>query len=256
MRILAIINLKGGTGKSVTAVNLSYLLAHEHHKRVLLIDADKQGNSGAFYGAATPGMKTLADVLGGEIALGDAVNRWGDSKLWVLPSSLELLTLERKLLSRDSFDSTILRDKLRDVAFEYDYCIIDCAPALDLAALSALCAADHVLIPTRCDAFSLAGAQMILDQVTALDKAYGHEIRAHILLTQYQRSKVCAQFYEMLHARYSALALDTTIASSVKVPESLYTKQPLAVYAPKARVSRDYVALCREMIARMDGGDQ
>jgi chromosome partitioning protein len=252
MKTLAIINLKGGVGKSVTAVNLAYLLA-KAGKRVLLLDADKQGNASAFFGMQSPDLQTLADVLdGAEIA--QTAKHWGDSTLWVVSASMDLLVLEQRLLRSDDLALDKLSARLAAVQKDYDYCLVDCAPALDLAALNALFAADGVLIPTRCDAFSLAGARTILGQLPVMERISGRSKQAHILLTQTQRSKVCTQFFEMLRRDFDKQTLNTTIAASVKVPESLYAKQALAQYAPKSRAARDYDALCGELLNLLECG--
>jgi len=244
MRITAIANFKGGVGKTTTACNLAAILA-AHGKRILLIDADPQHNTSAFF-RADPDAPTLSDVLQGrtEPLWEDVVWRTGREGLDLLPADMELLSLDLAAISKGgSAYIARLRDLLKVMAEDdaYDAVLIDCPPSFTAASVAALAVATDVIIPTRVDNFSRAGVLELLTQIRNLDKW----LHPRVLITMTNRTNLCRQGAQLL--RDSGLdVFRQEIRRSVAVGESTYAAEPLMDYAPKSTAACDYAGLASE----------
>lgn len=252
MRIIAIANFKGGTGKTVTAVNLSAILAREG-KQVVLIDADPQHNATDFFCPDADG-PTLTDVLEGvaEPVWDDNLTLTQFGGLRVLPADMRLLTLDlNAMINGGTTAARRMLDFLEAARGdgETDFILIDCPPSFTAASVAALSCCDEVLLPTRADAFSRAGALELVEQVQSLKRRnVAPEFR--VLVTMADRSRLSKQAEERL--RLDRLAVcRTVIHTSVCVGESSYARLPLYEYAPRCRAAQDYEALAREV--RDDG---
>ena len=165
MKTICIMNLKGGVGKTVTAINLAAVLAAQHGKRVLLIDADHQGNTSTFFGADQDGT-TLREVLLGEAepCWPESVQRTAYENLDILPASMSLAELDAAPKPEYAQCLWRLREFLLTIAEDdaYDFAIIDMPPAFSLSARAALVAADEVIVPIKLDSFSIDGMAELL----------------------------------------------------------------------------------------------
>ena len=165
MRTIAIINLKGGTAKTTTTVNLAAELRHRG-KRVLCIDADPQHNLTDFLGASAEGT-TITDLLAGRVCEAEiAVQRLG-AGFGCVPSDLSLCEIDIEAIQKGISLRTV-RDLCEAVADDFDVCLIDCPPSFTAASIAALVAADEVILPVTVDAFAIGGAQEIVQQVENL----------------------------------------------------------------------------------------
>lgn len=249
MRIIAIANFKGGTGKSTTSCNLAAGLSREG-KRVLLIDADAQHNATDFFAVDTDG-PTLTDLLEGT---GESV--WCDNVvsterpgLWMVPADMRLLTLDLRAILYGQGDAYRRFTDFLDVIGQddaYDYVLIDCPPSFTAASVAALGNADEVILPTLLDAFSLAGVRELIEQARSI-RRMGAPLRFRVLVTMADRSRLTRQAEEAL--RGSGLEVfRTAIRAGVAVKESSYARQPLFEYAPQSRPAQDYEALLLEVL--------
>ena len=261
MKIICVANFKGGTGKTVTACNLAAVLARDG-KQVLLIDADAQHNATDFFGADQGG-PTLTDVLRGtcEPYWFDNVREGVRPNLDLLPADMELLRLDLAAILNDPhIDSEPMDKRMFDFLDavrsdgETDFVIIDCPPSFTAASVAALVCCDEVILPTRADAFSRAGALELIEQVRGLH--YYHVTpRFRVLLTMADRSRLCRQVEEQLR-RDGLEVFDTVIRASVCVGESSYARLPLYEYAPRSNAAQDYEALAREICRDVGGRPQ
>lgn len=272
MRTIAIANFKGGTGKTVTACNLAALLAREG-KGVLLIDADPQHNASCFFLDEEPDIG-LYDVLTGT---GEAV--WADNvydadiyyydrenyptQIKVLAADMRLLQLDlASMLGEDGGGAEAAGKRLFDFLSavredrETDFVIIDCPPSFTAASVAAFVCCDEVILPTRVDAFSRAGALELIGQIGSL-KHYHVEPRFRALVTMVDgRTRIGGQIVDQLK-KDGLDVFRTVIHNSAVVGESTYARLPLYEYAPKSRAAQDYEELVKEVLASsLPGADE
>lgn len=249
MKTICVMNLKGGTGKTVTAANLADLLAADHGKRVLLIDADHQGNTSRFF-RADQNATTLRDILAGdsEPYWPESVQRTGYEGLDIIPADMSLAELDA-VPNWDPMQQWRLRSFLESVAEDdaYDYVIVDMPPAFSLAARAALAAADEVIVPIKLDAFSVDGMAELLRQIAAMRKVNSCLTLAGVLITMWRNIDVVNQAEKVLRSG-SFPVFQTVIRQTDRVDESTFQRQPLRVYSPRSAACVDYRALVREYL--------
>lgn len=169
---LAFINLKGGTGKTVSAANVAHILAALHRKKVLLVDGDKQGNASRYfrrYGEQGGAAELL--MLGPELMnIAAAIYPTEYKGLDIITSNMELYKTDRMLYDSERETARVLASALERVQNDYDFCIIDNGPAVDMVTLNVLAAADDVIIPIRPDEFSFSGLLDLVEQVQAVQE--------------------------------------------------------------------------------------
>lgn len=247
MRTIAIINLKGGVGKTVTAINAAAILAAEKNKRVLVIDADSQGNTTEFLQRDKLHPATLADLLRDR-----GVPVIEKSKIFgidLICASEELMDLDLTKVETGSASATCLRDLLsveQGVGGNYDFCIIDCPPAFNAASCAALVAADEAIVPMKLDAFSLRGMDNVLRQIKNMQKINPRLKLAGILPTMWYRSDNIVQAERMLKS--SNLPMFGRIRRTPKVDDSTFGQEPLIVSSSRSAAACDYRRFVEELI--------
>lgn len=252
MKCIAIMNNKGGVGKTVTALNLADILARDYHKRVILVDCDGQMNLTRFF---LPEFDPLVNTTLADVLTGEHEPMWEDNLtpittgLDLLPSSSGLYDLDFASINDGTGDPQALRRFCLAVADDedVDYVIFDCPPGFTLASVAALLASDEVVIPMTLDGFSFAGMRDMQDQLVSLQRANGSGAIAGILLTQWHNSDVVRQG-EALVRQMGARVFETAIRRTDKVPESTFDRQPIVCYSPTSAAARDYRAWVREYI--------
>lgn len=258
MRTVAIMNNKGGVGKTVTAINLADILAREYHKRVLLVDCDGQCNLTRFYlGAGADDAPNTATLL---LGMGEPL--WRDStvaaadNVLLLPASSELYELDRAALQDGVTRLRALHDFVRAVEEdgEVDYVVLDCPPGYTVASVSALLACDEVVIPATVDAFALNGLADMRVQIDGLRRTRGGVRIAGVLLTQWHNAQVVHDGEALLRGM-GVPVFSTHIRRTDKVPESVFMGQPVSAYSPTSAASADYAAWVEEYLGEELGGD-
>lgn len=264
MTKIAIINLKGGVGKSVTACNLACVLGWKYSRGVLVMDLDKQANSSKFFKCFGPGMTTMAKVMTLENDLSDAIQTAnglpGVLRVDVAPSSMEMIFANQRLTletMRPRHDR--LRNALEQHREDYDYCIMDCPPDIDMATVNALVCADWVIIPVDCGEWAMDGLAEILKQVKEAKEAYNPELEVLCVLpTMYRRTRYGAKAINQLAEsglplfRYEDGRI-LRIDASVKVQEAISEHMPLYAYSPKSKASEQYIELARHVVKKVEG---
>lgn len=259
MRTTAIINLKGGVGKTTTAINLSYQL-YEMGKSVLLIDLDKQGNVSKFYGIHSYDKASVADVLLGRCKVEECVQRvYGDACdrcIEIIPSNMNLLTADRQiLLDVTRSQQTRLKKALCEVkdAMAYDYCIIDCAPDINMSVINALVAADDVVIPATIDQFTYDGIEEIKAQIEDVRDNFNPSLRiGGCLITSYRDNDFNRDGVDYLASKMDGLVYNSRVKWSGLVNGSTFEKQPLEVYSPRCAAAKGYRDFALEYIGKED----
>jgi chromosome partitioning protein len=254
---VAILNQKGGTGKTTTSVNLAAGLA-ERGARVLLIDADAQGNVGVSLGLKA--QYTLYHVLMDKISIDDAVVPIGNT-FDVLCSDDTLAAAEIKLAQHPGRGAVLSR-RLADAGKAiggYTHIVIDCAPSLSLINQNALCAVDEVVIPVACDYLSLVGVKQVLKTLKNVHTHLGHTVKVGgVIPTFYDaRAKICRDAHEALKKHFGDLCLppvrqNTKLKEAPSHRKTIFEHDPQSAGAEDYRVVVNVIAARAEMIARQD----
>lgn len=252
MRTLSVINLKGGVGKTISAINIAHILATKHRKKVLLIDNDKQGNSSKFFGLCGYNIKTIANIMTERgIETRECVYETEYENLDIMPANMNLLKANLDvMLDMSRPQQTRLSKALAQIEGDYDYCIIDNAPDINISTINALVASDDIIIPIKIDKFAFEGLELLLDQIEDV-KEFNPDIRfMGCLVTVYQNNNVNLQGNEWLRDQLEYPTLETKIRKTVKVDESTFAGKPLIEYARKCTASKDYMTLVEEYLDR------
>jgi chromosome partitioning protein len=250
-RVLAVVNQKGGVGKTTTAINLSAALALEG-LRTLLIDCDPQANSTGGYGLSrNDERKSVYDILAGEITLADATLPTEIETLRLVPSSKNLIGANVELIQQER-RAFKLREALEPEKGKYDYIVLDCPPALDLLTLNALVAADRLLVPMQAEYFALEGISELIHTLERVRGSFnpGLEIEG-VLLTMYDdRTNLAQQVRENLREFFKEKLLKTAIPRNVRLAEAPSYGKPVQLYDPRSRGAESYRDLADELLAR------
>lgn len=248
MRITAILNLKGGVAKTTTAINMAAILAQDHKKRVLLIDADSQCNSTDFYGGAMPGRCTMSDLLR-RTDVNSPILESSFPGVDIIPADDSLMDLDLSKVENKTVDVQCLSKLLKRVT-RYDYVLIDCPPAFNAATAAALLAADDVVIPIKLDAFAIQGMANLMRQVENMKRVNPRLRVAGILPVMWYRSAKVAAAESML--RESKLHIFSHIRRSPTVDAMTYSQIPLCAGSRNSGAGRDYKDFVEEYL----GGEE
>ena len=256
-KIIAIANQKGGVGKTTTSVNLAAGLAVEE-KKVLLVDADPQGN--ATSGAGIP-RSQKRKTLYNAIVLGEKLeNLILPTELplfFVLPADKNLAGAEIELV--DMVDREYqLRNLLATIKDDYDYIIIDCPPSLGLLTLNGLTAADSLLVPIQCEYYALEGVTELFDTLARLRRGLNpHLVIEGLLLTMYdERTNLSAAVAQDLRDFYGQQVLKTVIPRNVRLAEAPSYGKPIILYDIRSRGAESYIQLAKEILSHESKGSR
>jgi chromosome partitioning protein len=250
-RVLAVVNQKGGVGKTTTAINLSAGLAMEG-LRCLLIDCDPQANSTGGYGFARDDERNSTyDVLLGQATVAGAALQTEIEMLKVVPSSKNLIGANVELIQveRRAFR---LKEAVSAAREDYDYILLDCPPALDLLTLNSLVAADRLLVPMQAEYFALEGISELMNTLERVRETFNPELEIEgVLLTMYDdRTNLAQQVTENLREFFKEKLLKTVIPRNVRLAEAPSYGKPVLLYDPKSRGAESYGALTTEILER------
>jgi len=250
-RVLAVVNQKGGVGKTTTAINLSAGLALEG-LRCLLIDCDPQANSTGGYGFNRDEERdSTYDVLLGDATIAGAALQTEIETLRLVPSSKNLIGANVELIQVER-RAYRLKDAVATVRGDYDYILLDCPPALDLLTLNSLVAADRLLVPMQAEYFALEGISELMNTLERVREAFnpGLEIEG-VLLTMYDdRTNLAQQVTENLREFFKEKLLKTVIPRNVRLAEAPSYGKPVLLYDPKSRGAESYTQLTNEILRR------
>lgn len=252
MKTISIINLKGGVGKTTTAVNLAYALGEEMGYRVLLIDNDKQGNASQHYGIHSYDAPSIADIFEGRATcLGDVIEHTGYDNIDMIPANMDLLDANVHLIYDEVPRQQILRDALGVVQDDYDFCIIDNAPDINMTTINALAASDFVVVPVNSDAYATDGIDRMMDIIDDARKFNPDIALAGCVLCKYQNNAANQQMLQFLQIYPQYCAFETKIRLTPKVDESTFYRAPVFDYSPRSAATADYREFAVELLVRI-----
>lgn len=250
-RVLAVINQKGGVGKSTTVVNLSAALG-ENKRKVLVIDFDPQANTTSGFGIETDeDDPTIYEVLSGDASLEEATRGTCAQGVYVVPASIDLAGAEIELVDQDRREM-LLKDAIGAYKDEFDFVLIDCPPSLGLITLNALAASDGVFVPIQCEYYALEGVTKLLETVRAVQGHMNPDLQIFgVLLTMFdRRTTLSNQVADEVRSYFGKTVFDTMIPRTVKLAEAPSHGVPITLYARYNNGSRAYLALAKEVIRR------
>lgn len=250
-RIIAIVNQKGGVGKTTTSINLSAALAAKG-KRVLLIDMDPQGNASTGLGVPRRQREnTIYNVLTEGLSLDDALTSTAVSNLSLVPSHVDLAAAEMEIGQVEG-RTRLLRDAIREAATRFDYVLIDCPPSLSLLTVNALTAARSVIVPLQCEFFALEGLSQLLQTVEMAKTSINPALAIDgVMLTMYDsRNRLSAQVAADVRKHLGRAVFKTIIPRNVRIAEAPSFGEPVISYAPRCAGTKAYLALADELLKK------
>lgn len=250
-RIIAVVNQKGGVGKTTTTINLAAALTLKG-KKVLLIDMDPQGNAATGLGIPRASRETtIYDVFVDGVDLADATMETSVPGLKLIPSHVDLAGAELEIGDRAG-RTTILRDAIKNDPSHYDYVLIDCPPSLNLLTINALSASRSVLVPLQCEFFALEGLSQLLQTIEMAKARINPDLVIDgVMLTMYDpRNRLSAQVAADVRKHLGRAVFKTIIPRNVRIAEAPSFGKPVMMYDPSCTGSKAYKALADEMLSR------
>ena len=247
-KAIAIVNQKGGVGKTTTCVNLAAALGQQGHK-VLVCDFDPQGNATSGFGVDKSHSPSVYDVLLGNAPMSKAIvsTTWAD----VVPSNKALSGATVELIGMDRREYR-LKDALEEVKDNYDYIFIDCPPSLELLTVNALCAAGSLLVPVQCEYYALEGLSVLLATVRLVKRGLNPRLALEgVLLTMFDsRTNLSLQVAEEVKRHFPGQVYATVIPRNVRLSEAPSFGKPINYYDGGSRGAAAYDALAKELCGK------
>ena len=254
MKIIAIVNQKGGCGKTTTAINLSACLAQRGYK-ILLIDLDPQSHA-----SLGLGLDIYKDVeqsmyevmVGPSVAVNKIIKKTSIPNLTIAPSTITLSGAEIDLVNTIGREN-VLKEKIEESPASYDYIFIDCPPSLGLLTLNALTASDYMIIPVQTHYFPLEGMKQLFKTIDIVKRKLNYNLKIlGILITFYdKRTNMSKEIAEGIKSYFGNQVFNTIININIKLVEAQSASKAISLYMPSSTGAKDYGLLAEEVIERL-----
>jgi len=247
-KVIAIVNQKGGVGKTTTAVNLSAALAQKG-KRVLLIDEDPQGNATSGLGIDKNQEKSIYDVLIGDTPIEETIIKTAVKNLYVCPSNINLAGAEVELVNMQSRELR-MKEKMQTIQDDFHYIIIDCPPSLGLLTINSLTAANSIIIPIQCEYYALEGVGQLMNTVNIIKQQLNRDlyIEGVVLTMNDARTNLSDQVISEVKRYFMDCVYKTIIPRNVKLSEAPSYGMPITSYAGHSKGAKCYEKLANELL--------
>jgi chromosome partitioning protein len=247
--VYAIANQKGGVGKTTTAVNMAACVAGDG-QQTLVVDLDAQCNATVALGLPKNATPSSYDCLSGEVSVAEAARPAGPDNLWIVPAHVDLAGAAVELPRASSYE-TRLRDGLGPVRERFSYTLLDCPPSLGPVAVSALAAADRVIVPVQAEYLALEGLVQFLDTLKLVRQQLKPDLQmAGVLITMHDdRTRLARDVERELREHLPARVFKTVVPRSVRIAEAPSYGIPVSEHDPNSTGSRAYRALADEVVA-------
>lgn len=255
MRVISVINLKGGVGKTTTAANMAYVLAEHHMSKVLIIDNDKQGNLSRLFKAYSEDETCgMAKVMLGDIS-SSIISHTEYTNIDIISANMSLLSANLKVMKDEGEQHTRLRNFLNTLdktVGEYNYVIIDNPPTIDMCVINALACTDDVIVPVKVDKWALEGLDIITEQIKE-SKEFNPAIELiGVLITVFTKNDVNTSGEKWLRQQETYPVLSTKIRKTEKVDEATFFENPVVRHSTRCGATRDYKALVHEYLQKVN----
>ena len=247
-KVVAVVNQKGGVGKTTSAVNLTAAL-HQKGARVLLVDFDPQANASSGMGVSRRAKYTSYDVIINSVPARQAIvhTKWGD----LLPSSSALAGAGVELIDAERREY-VLQQMLTPVVSDYDYVFIDCPPSLELLTINGLCAADEILIPVQCEYYALEGLSDLMTTMRRVKKKLNPELSIFgVLLTMFDsRTNFSNQVAQEVRKHFPGKVFAAVIPRNVRLAEAPSYGEPVVTFDKHSKGAKAYLEVAGEIMGR------
>lgn len=250
--VLAVVNQKGGVGKSTTAVNLAASLG-ELGRKVLLIDLDPQGNATSGFGLNKNQRELCVyNALLGDTDIAEIIEPVEIENVFAVPATIQLAGAEIELVSALSRE-TRLKAMVDSIAADFEFVIVDCPPSLGLLTINALTAADGLIIPIQCEYYALEGLSKLLDSVRLVKTHLNPALEVFgVVMTMYDsRTRLAQQVVDEVRDFFEEKVFETMIPRTVRLSEAPSFGQPVTMYDPSGKGAIAYRELAKEVIERV-----
>ncbi len=250
-RVIAVVNQKGGVGKTTTAVNLAASLANAGRK-TLLLDFDPQGNASSGVGYPRRRIElSVYDALIGDVDIHDVIRPTEIKSLFLAPSTGDLAGAEIELVSADARERR-LQGLVQSIVGEYDYVIIDCPPSLGILTVNALTAADGVIVPMQCEYYALEGLASLLSTIDRVKRALNPELSVDgVLFCMFDpRPNLTHAVVEEVKQHLPGRVFETVIPRNIRLSEAPSHGKPILLYDKESRGCQSYLQFADELVRR------